>query len=201
MNSKTFNKGFTLIELLVVIAIIGLLASIILVSLNSAREKARDTRRVADIKQIQIALELYYSKYGTLPRPHNYGENNSSPGYWDGWWDLSSGDGDGDGIYFLDFLVDAGLISASPMDPLNTPIDFNDFPFADGYRYVYFVAPKGYTYQGGSCVVNTGSAYMLAINKFESAPAGSFNSDCSCIWQNIPNFFQSSFDYITCGTF
>lgn len=54
------TKGFTLIELLVVIAIIGILASIVLASLNSARRKSRDARRVADIKQLQLALELYY---------------------------------------------------------------------------------------------------------------------------------------------
>lgn len=52
-------KGFTLIELLVVIAIIGLLASIVLVSLNTARQKARDTRRLSDIRQVALALELY----------------------------------------------------------------------------------------------------------------------------------------------
>lgn len=52
--------GFTLIELLVVIAIIGILASIVLASLNSARQKARDARRVADIKSIQLALELFF---------------------------------------------------------------------------------------------------------------------------------------------
>lgn len=52
--------GFTLIELLVVIAIIGVLASIVLASLNSARQKSRDARRIADIKQLQLALELYY---------------------------------------------------------------------------------------------------------------------------------------------
>jgi len=55
-----FKKGFTLIELLVVIAIIGLLASIILVSLNSARQKARDTRRISDLRQVALGLELYY---------------------------------------------------------------------------------------------------------------------------------------------
>lgn len=64
MNTK---KGFTLIELLVVIAIIGILASIVLASLNSARIKSRDARRVADIKQIQLALELYFDANGSYP--------------------------------------------------------------------------------------------------------------------------------------
>ena len=54
------SKGFTLIELLVVIAIIGILSSVVLASLNSARQKSRDAKRVADMKQLQLALELYY---------------------------------------------------------------------------------------------------------------------------------------------
>ena len=54
------NYGFTLIELLVVIAIIGILASVVLASLNSARKKSRDARRLADIGQLRVALELYY---------------------------------------------------------------------------------------------------------------------------------------------
>ncbi len=54
------RQGFTLIELLVVIAIIGILASVILASLSSARSKGRDAKRIADLKQIQLALELYY---------------------------------------------------------------------------------------------------------------------------------------------
>ena len=59
---KKAKAGFTLIELLVVIAIIGILASVVLASLNSARLKSRDARRVADIKQIQLALELYFDE-------------------------------------------------------------------------------------------------------------------------------------------
>lgn len=54
------QRGFTLIELLVVIAIIGILASVVLASLNSARKKSRDARRLADLKQLQVALELYF---------------------------------------------------------------------------------------------------------------------------------------------
>jgi len=63
------QKGFTLIELLVVIAIIGLLASIVIVSLNTARAKARSAKRVADMKAIQTALEMFYDTNNSYPNP------------------------------------------------------------------------------------------------------------------------------------
>jgi prepilin-type N-terminal cleavage/methylation domain-containing protein len=64
---KSYKRGFTLIELLVVIAIIGILSSIVLASLNSARQKGRDARRISDIKQLQLALELSYDANGSYP--------------------------------------------------------------------------------------------------------------------------------------
>ena len=65
----TNTRGFTLIELLVVIAIIGILSSVVLASLNGARKKGRDARRLSDIKQIQLALEMYYDSSGQNEYP------------------------------------------------------------------------------------------------------------------------------------
>lgn len=64
--NKNFS-GFTLIELLTVIAIIALLSTIIISAINNARQNARDTRRAADIKQLQIALEMYFDSARKYP--------------------------------------------------------------------------------------------------------------------------------------
>jgi prepilin-type N-terminal cleavage/methylation domain-containing protein len=72
---KQNQKGFTLIELLVVIAIIGLLASVVLLALNSARQKSRDAKRLADVRQMASALELYYDSVtpNGYPTTANFG--------------------------------------------------------------------------------------------------------------------------------
>jgi type II secretion system protein G len=61
------KRGFTLIELLVVVAVIGILASIIMVSVSGARGKSRDAKRITDIKTIQLALSTYYNDNGFYP--------------------------------------------------------------------------------------------------------------------------------------
>ncbi len=65
------SAGFTLIEVLIVVFIIGLLASVVLVGLGAFRQRGRDARRVADLRSIQNALELYYSKNGVYPSTRN----------------------------------------------------------------------------------------------------------------------------------
>jgi prepilin-type N-terminal cleavage/methylation domain-containing protein len=67
-----YKRGFTLIELLVVIAIIGILAGIVLASLNTARESATDAQVKAQLANMRGAMELYYSKNG------NYGAAGTS---------------------------------------------------------------------------------------------------------------------------
>jgi len=72
------KKGFTLIELLVVIAIIGVLASIALSSLSEARQRAREAKYIATIKQIETALELYNLDNGQYPAAGGvWGVNNN----------------------------------------------------------------------------------------------------------------------------
>ncbi|MCX6793223.1 MAG: prepilin-type N-terminal cleavage/methylation domain-containing protein [Candidatus Falkowbacteria bacterium] len=79
LQNKRLKLGFTLIELLVVIAIIGVLSTMAIIALGNARAKARDSKRVADIKQISTALELYYSDYNTYPTIITPGNSLASP--------------------------------------------------------------------------------------------------------------------------
>lgn len=67
INNHRGQHGFTLIEVLVVIAAIGMMASIILVPINEARIKGRDTKRIADKNQVVEALNFYHINYGDWP--------------------------------------------------------------------------------------------------------------------------------------
>ena len=74
------QTGFTLIELLTVIAVIGLLAAIVLVALNEARAKGRDAERAKTLKEVQKAIELYYSDTGFYPALPNAAADARSNG-------------------------------------------------------------------------------------------------------------------------
>ena len=75
-TKKLIGAGFTIIELLVVVSIISLLSSIVFASVNSARAKGRDAKRLADIKTIETALQLYYDDRGDYPAVAESGDGS-----------------------------------------------------------------------------------------------------------------------------
>lgn len=108
------KRGFTLIELLVVIAIIGLLSSIVLASLNTARARANDARVRSDLRQIHTALQLYYNQNGSYPSntyPGNYCSNQAN---------------------FLQALVTAGYLPSSPTAPRNDTAPYCYYDYGAG---------------------------------------------------------------------
>ncbi len=123
INNK--KSAFTLIELLVVVSIISLLSSVVLASLNSARMKARDTRRIADLSQIRLALEFYFDANGYYPESgcgwdcngYRYSNNGS--------WDALATDL-------------APYIKSLPKDPINSPVSCGPWHLTyDCYSYAY----------------------------------------------------------------
>jgi prepilin-type N-terminal cleavage/methylation domain-containing protein len=134
--SHTKPRGFTLIELLVVIAIIGLLSSIVIASLNTARLKAREAQRQASMHSIVNALEMYYLNYGCLPMNTGGTTCPGAGGYVEsnaGTWDYSSQGA------FMTFLKTAGFMPSVPVDPTNTMT--GDGSPAGTYAFRYYCYP------------------------------------------------------------
>lgn len=96
------ERGFTLIELLVVISIIGLLSSIVLTSVNSARAKARDARKQADFRAISTALQLFFDKTGGMPANYLPGMGQCESAQYN---------------QSMQELVDAGFLPVIPRSP------------------------------------------------------------------------------------
>ena len=157
MQTKKFLTGFTLLELLVVIAIIGILASMILASLTNAKRNARDTRRISDVKQIGLALQLYLEGIGLGQYP--VGNNitcTAPPGL------LAADDN-----YGLQVLVANSLMASIPRDPSNP---------ATCYRYL-----SGQT--NGRRI----TYHLAIILEDSASGALSSDDDCSSDGTNTPN--------------
>lgn len=153
------QRGFTLLEMLMVISIIGLLASITLTSVASARVKSRDAKRKLDLNQIYNAMNLYFSEYDCLPitsgtacsGASGYSEFNSAG------WDYSSQGN------FLPFLQTSGLMSSVPVDPVNNGAgDVNGG--GTGYSYSYYCYPNTNLVTLGAKLETTNTIYYKAFN-------------------------------------
>lgn len=141
------NKGFTLIELLVVVSIIGVLATIIISSLQGARSRARDAQRSQHINTMQSALEIYYL------------DNNRYP--------LIGGSGNGGWVWSNHpawNLLSAEVGLELPVDPVNE----SNGPAINGTSLNY-----GYYSYNNSANCN-GHAYFIVFNKENSNSDGVF---------------------------
>ena len=159
------QKGFTLVELIVVIAIISLLAMIITYSIVGAQQKARDTKRIAELSDIGKAIGIYQSmNAGGLPI--------SGAGNITNFWN-SGCVGD---VNFLNDLITNGLAKTIPRSTdIPDPSGFS-YPGAGCYRYRYFdpeiILPNG--------VCGDGKAYGVLYTACESktCPTGEIERDC-----------------------
>jgi len=103
--------GFTLVELLVVVAIIGMLTTMVVISIQQVKAKARDAQRVADINSLATALTLYHNDFESYPIYDGYIETSVDPG----------------NTLYDGLVVNSKAIRALPVDPLNV----------ENYRYYY----------------------------------------------------------------
>jgi len=137
-NTQNHKKGFTLIELLVVVAIMGMLAALAVVALNNARARARDARRISDVKQIQTALELYFLDNNNYPTGTNINLGSSTA------------------LCFSDsgFAATCGTqVTYMGLVPLNpAPSDDGACGDATSYVYTYDGAQQGTSYHITYCI-------------------------------------------------
>lgn len=149
------RHAFTLVELLVVISIIGLLSTVAVVGMNSARVASRDVKRKADLRQISQAIEMFANANGYLPR-------NGA-----GWCTYISNAANNWGA---DFQADISpYLAKTPLDPtVHNQIGDYFYQNADNRtRYVLCAnleKPTGQSYDYSACTNGTIYNYCIMPN-------------------------------------
>lgn len=181
-HSSKSKAGFTLIELLVVISIIGLLASVVMASVNSARIKARDAKRKAEMREFTQGFEFYYDSYGSYPP---YRASNSCGGNRGDWatsicsnsnWLTTDNN-------FLSFL------SVIPRDPVNRIGNDDDTPWWFALTYTYGVSANGQQYDLLTNLENTGDPDRCELRLWRSHAVWPTDTGCyaTATLGNVPD--------------
>lgn len=134
MRQTELQKGFSLIELMVTIGIIGLLASIVVTSLASARKNSHETARRADLVQVQKALEGYYTANSSYPTT---GAPLGGPctGTWFG-TSVNGGSKTTSGANAYIPNLTGNYLGTLPIDPLHTTTGWSGYNYcSDGISY------------------------------------------------------------------
>jgi prepilin-type N-terminal cleavage/methylation domain-containing protein len=179
------KKGFTLIELLVVISIVGLLSSVLLASVGTARAKARDAKRVSDMRQVQLALELYRDANGSYPTGTSGGNRENSCGTGTG---TNSMIGKWDSA--LVALVTQKFLPELPEDPKGSVYNSAAPQFC--YTYLTETAYSTWTSCGsqdgtGNMLESRNYSYVLYYSTEATPPSGSMRP----WWNGNPNSWGS----------
>jgi prepilin-type N-terminal cleavage/methylation domain-containing protein len=168
MKNIQTQKGFTLIELLVVIAIIGLLSSVVLASLNSARVRARDAERITNLEQVRTAIEGYANDHsGKYPVANAWTSTCAG-------WTVTSKDNAVPGV------VAANNISSLPEDP-----EVNKSSNTCCYMYNTQGGTIDYKYMLYNCT-KSNTCYNTTAGKALTDPAR--NSSCAVYTPGAANW-------------
>ncbi len=169
-NQHNSQEGFTIIELLLVIGIIGLLATIIIIRISTARTQARDATRISDMQAITVALGAFYSENGRFP-------NNAD-----------------DGITAIGEVIGTGSAIDSVLDPYMNPVPAD--PSNDGTNYFYYYSP---TRPIDRCNADAGDDFIGPLLAFYKTEDDKFNDQLvkhACAGPAINGQAVADYDYI-----
>jgi prepilin-type N-terminal cleavage/methylation domain-containing protein len=153
------KNGFTVVELIIVISVIGILSAIGYISYSGATDRARNTQRLSDMKNITESLAIYKQSHKQFP-------DEQSSGNWENSYEHATD--------FIAVLKTSGLVKDVPVDPQNSSQHY--------YRYMRY--PAGTS----GCNAASGDFYVLQIiNTKDPTSKADDNPGFSCSGHNWTN--------------